>query len=139
LAEDEWPHAEYQKTTGAKVREQVALAIKWKRPDVLHWLLRRNLTSMHRYEFQGLIDEFLHTAIETRNEKGVLKLLEYGARLSAYQFVTTAEEVLDEPHAQRTPDQMSFKTKQKMAAEAQVCLAGVIPVWGKRRREGLSS
>ena len=101
----------------------MALAIKWKRPDVLHWLLRRNSVRMHRFEFQGLIDTFLHTAIETRNEKGVLKLLEYGGRLSAYQFVTTAEQVTDDPDAQRTPDnKMSFKTKRKMAGEAQVCL-----------------
>ena len=112
----------------------MALAIKWKRPDVLHWLLRRNSARMHRFEFQGLIDKFLHTAIETRNEKGVLKLLEYGGRLSAYQFVTTAEQVTDDPDAQRdigTPDNMSFKTKRKMAGEAQVCLAGGIHVWGR--------
>jgi hypothetical protein len=109
----------------------MALAIKWKRPDVLHWLLRRNSARMHRFEFQGLIDKFLHTAIETRNEKGVLKLLEYGGRLSAYQFVTSAEQVTDDPDAQRTPDKMSFKTKRKMAGEAQVCLAGGIHVWGR--------
>jgi hypothetical protein len=115
----------------------MALAIKWKRPDVLHWLLRRNSARMHRFEFQGLIDKFLHTAIETRNEKGVLKLLEYGGRLSAYQFVTTAEHVTDDPDAQReigeiaTPVNMSFKTKRKMAGEAQVCLAAGIPVWGR--------
>ena len=41
---------------------------------------------MQRLAFQALIDDLLHTAIEAHNEKAVVKLLEYGASLSAYAF-----------------------------------------------------
>ena len=71
----------------------MTLAIKWDRPDVLHWLLRRNASRTQRFAFQALIDQFLQMAVHARNEKAVVKLLEYGASLSAYKFTAGADEM----------------------------------------------
>ena len=54
--------------------------------DLLTRYLLAPARRMQRVAFQALIDDLLHTAIETHNEKAVVKLLEYGASLSAYAF-----------------------------------------------------
>ena len=95
-----------------KMRAQVVLAIKWKRPDALHFLLRRNAARMQRYPFQTLIDRMLHTAVESHNEEAVVKLLEYGARLSAYEFAVRGG---DEEAGQQHHD--SLASKGRLASE----------------------
>ena len=79
-------HSAHSEQDSSRVRGQLQLAIKWKRPDALHWLLRRHSRRMQRVVFQALVDDLLHTAIETHNEKAVIKLLEYGASLHSYAF-----------------------------------------------------
>jgi len=70
----------------SSIRTQVSLCIKWERPDALHWLLRKNSATTQRYVFQNLVDMVLQTAVSTHNEDAVVKLVEYGANLSAYRF-----------------------------------------------------
>ena len=91
-------------TDSLLLNTQIMLAIRWKRPDALHWLLRRlfvlsekrvkaRYTVTHT-EFQGIIDRCLQISIQNVNEAAVMKLLEYGARLSAYCFAGTHDQVL---------------------------------------------
>jgi hypothetical protein len=95
----------------------MTLAIKWDRPDVLHWLLRRNASRTQRFAFQALIDQFLQMAVHARNEKAVVKLLEYGASLSAYKFTAGADEMEEDiGGVHQTPT----RTARKMKAEAQL-------------------
>ena len=104
--------------------KQVLLAMHWHRPDVLHWLLRKNSQRMQRYDFQTQIDIFLHTAIESHNERAVVKLREYGASLSAYQFTIVGEGGGRGGGGGRDASQIasdaSFRVQQKMAQEVQL-------------------
>ena len=55
-----------------KLGAQLSLAIKWQRPDVLHYLLRKNIARTPCTTLDGL----MHQAIQQSNEKAVVKLLE---------------------------------------------------------------
>ena len=98
------------------LRTQVHLAIKWERPDALHWLLRKSSTTMQRYSFQELIDNVLQTAVATHNEDAVIKLVEYGANLSAYKFSLQADETGTQTEEGWVRSKMAAEKKLQHAA-----------------------
>jgi len=71
-----------------KLHRQLRLAIKWERPDALHWLLRKHAAKMERGEFDSIVNRYLQVC--GRSSSSVAAVEVCGRRSSSVAAVESS-------------------------------------------------